>query len=130
MLLGIQILGVLFALFMIYLTFLHQKRKEFTAKEYIFWIVIWVCFIIVTIFPKILSPIVKTLSLSRTMDLLIILGFIFVVGILFHNYITITKVQRKVEEVVRKRFSNDTLDINLAAIMKTYEITKLEKVGR
>ena len=35
-----------------------------------------------------------------------------------------------VEEVIRKRFSNDALDMNLAAIMKTYEITKLEKVGR
>ena len=102
MLLGIQILGVLFALFMLYLTFVHQKRKEFTAKEYIFWVVIWAGFIIVTVFPKVLEPIVKTLSLNRTMDLLIILGFIFVVGILFHNYIALRNTQKKIEEVVRK----------------------------
>ena len=102
MLLGIQILGVLFALFMIYLTFVHQKRKEFTAKEYIFWIVLWMGFIVVTIFPNVLGPFVRTLQLSRTMDFLIILGFIFVVGILFHNYIALRKMQIKVEEVVRK----------------------------
>ena len=32
-----------------------------------------------------------------------------------------------IEKVIRERFSNRALDINLAAIMKTYEITKLEE---
>ncbi|GAG54729.1 unnamed protein product [marine sediment metagenome] len=34
-----------------------------------------------------------------------------------------------IEKVIRERFSNRALDINLAAIMKTYEITKLEKIS-
>ena len=33
-----------------------------------------------------------------------------------------------VEKVIRERFSNSAIDINLAAIMKTYKITKLEKI--
>lgn len=33
-----------------------------------------------------------------------------------------------IETVIRERFSNSTVDINLAAIMKTFEITKLEKI--
>jgi len=33
MLLGIQLVGVLFGLFMLYITFLHGKRKEFSSKE-------------------------------------------------------------------------------------------------
>lgn len=102
MLLGVQILGVLFALFMIYLTFLHQKRREFTAKEYAFWIIIWACFLIVTVFPKILNPIVESLSLNRTMDLFTIVGFIFVIGVIFHNYLSLRKIQNKVEDVVRQ----------------------------
>ena len=102
MLLGIQILGVLFALFMLYLTFVHQKRKEFSSKEYLFWIILWVGFIIVTLFPQVLEPIVESLNLYRTMDLLVILGFIFVVGVLFHNYIALRKTQKKVEVIVRK----------------------------
>jgi len=32
------------------------------------------------------------------------------------------------EKVIRERFSNKTIDINLAAITKTYEITKLHKM--
>ena len=34
-----------------------------------------------------------------------------------------------IERVIRERFSESAVDINLTAIMKTYEITKLGKVG-
>jgi len=34
-----------------------------------------------------------------------------------------------IEKVIRERFSNRALDINLAAIMKTYEITRLERIS-
>ena len=34
-----------------------------------------------------------------------------------------------IEKVVRERFSDSVVDINLAAIMKTYEITRLEEVS-
>jgi len=34
-----------------------------------------------------------------------------------------------IEKVIRERFSNSAMDINLAAITQTYEITELEKIG-
>jgi len=36
---------------------------------------------------------------------------------------------QNIEKVIRERFSNSTIDINLAAIEKTYEITRLERTG-
>ena len=33
-----------------------------------------------------------------------------------------------IERVIRERFPNNTIDVNLAAIAKTYEITKLERI--
>ena len=35
-----------------------------------------------------------------------------------------------IEKVIRERFSNSVIDINLAAIMKTYKITRLQKKRR
>jgi 2-oxoacid:acceptor oxidoreductase gamma subunit (pyruvate/2-ketoisovalerate family) len=32
-----------------------------------------------------------------------------------------------IEKVIRKRFTNNAIDINIAAIEKTYEITKLDR---
>ena len=102
MILGIQILGLLFGFFMMYYTFLHWKRKEITFKEYGVWQVLWLLFLIVAIFPQILDPIVKSLNLARTMDFFIILGFMFLIGTLFYTYTIVRKNQNKVEEIVRK----------------------------
>jgi pyruvate ferredoxin oxidoreductase gamma subunit len=33
-----------------------------------------------------------------------------------------------IEKVIRERFTNNAIDINLAAIEKTYEITRLERI--
>ncbi|MBL7054745.1 DUF2304 domain-containing protein [Candidatus Woesearchaeota archaeon] len=100
--LGVQIIGALFGAFMMYYTFLHYKRREFKKTEYAFWFALWALFIIVTIVPNVLDPIVKTFSFARTLDLFIITGFLFLAGISFYMYTATRKTQNKLEQVVRK----------------------------
>ena len=102
MLLGVQIMGILFALVMLYITFLHQKRKEFSRSELSFWAVLWLVFIYVTIFPTSLGFIVKTLSFNRPFELLVVLGFFFVISLGFYNYFITKDNKKKIEEIVRK----------------------------
>ena len=99
--LGIQIIGTLFGFFIMYYTFLQYKRKEFKTAEYVFWLIVWALFIAVTIFPNILDPIVKTFSFARTLDLFIIVAFIFLTGILFYIYSITRKNQNMIEQIVR-----------------------------
>ena len=101
MVLGIQIAGILFGLFMIYYSFLNYKRKEFTSKEIFFWSVVWVLFVVVALFPNILDPIVKIGGFLRALDLLIISGFLFLIAAIFYTYTITRKVQKKLETVVR-----------------------------
>lgn len=100
--LGIQILGILFGIFMIYYTFLHYKRKELTIKEYSFWVVLWILFIILTLFPTVLKPLVRSIGFARTMDFFIVTGFMFLIGSLFYIYLLVRGNQKKLEEIVRK----------------------------
>ena len=100
--LGIQILGMLFGFFMMYYTFLQLKRKEFTIKEYSFWFIFWATFSIITLFPQILDPLLISLNIARALDLFIIVGFLFLIFIIFYTYILVRKNQRKLEEIVRK----------------------------
>jgi len=98
---GIQILGLLFGFFMMYYTFLQHKRKEFTIREYSFWFFFWAIFVILTLFPQILDPLLKTFSIARVLDIFIIAGFLFLIFIIFYTYTLVRKNQRKLEEVVR-----------------------------
>ena len=100
--LGIQILGILFGVFMMYYTFLHYKRKEFTIKEYVFWALFWGVFILVTLVPQVLDPVLSTLSIGRTLDFFIIVGFLFLIFVSVYTYTIVRKNQKKLEEVVRK----------------------------
>jgi len=99
--LGIQILGILFGFFMMYYTFLQYKRKEFTVKEYGFWFVFWAGFVILTLFPQVLDPVLVTLNIARTLDFFVIAGFLFLIFVIFYTYTIVRKNQRKLEEVVR-----------------------------
>ena len=100
--LGIQILGILFGFFMMYYTFLQYKRKEFTIKEYSFWFLFSSAFIIITLLPQVLDPVLSTLSIARTLDFFIIVGFLFLIFVTFYTYTIVRKNQKKLEEVVRK----------------------------
>ena len=101
MVLAIQIAGILFGLFMIYYSFLNFKKKEFTAKEFTFWLVFWILFVVFTLVPYILDPIAKSLNFARTFDLLVISGFIFLMLAIFYTYTVTRKTQKKVETIVR-----------------------------
>ena len=102
MVLEIQVAGSLFAVFMIYYSFLKYKRKEFTAKEFVLWLVLWMLLIVISLFPYILDPISKKLNFARNFDLLVIAGFLFLILAIFYTYTLAKKNQKQLEAVVRE----------------------------
>ena len=102
MVLAIQIIGFGFAVFMLYLTFVNSKKKEFTAKEWIFWSIIWVGIGIFALFPQILDVIVVNFKFARTLDVLITGASIFILGLLFYVYVIVRRCQKSIDELVRK----------------------------
>ena len=102
MVLGIQIAGFLFGLFIIYYSFLNYKRREFTVKEFSFWVILWVIFIILSVFPFILDPILKPLGFFRAFDFFIMSGFLFLIAAIFYTYTATRKNQKRLETIVRE----------------------------
>ncbi len=62
---------------------------------------------------------------------LIVAGLVVVNTAILGAFIRATGIvdMPSIERVVRERFTDSTVDINLAVIVKTYEITELEKRG-
>jgi 2-oxoacid:acceptor oxidoreductase gamma subunit (pyruvate/2-ketoisovalerate family) len=61
---------------------------------------------------------------------LIVAGLTVVNTAILGAFVRATKVvgMASIEKVIRERFPENAVDINLAAIAQTYEITKLEKI--
>ncbi len=102
MALELQLIGIFFGIFMIYYTFLHYKRSEFSRQVFSLWMLIWILFIAIVLFPELLRPLVSALNFTRLFDLLTVIGFIFLMVLVFYNFTIVRKNENKIEEVVRK----------------------------
>lgn len=99
----IQILASTFGLTMIYLTFLHFKRKEFNTYQFVIWEVLWIGFSTVIWLPNKFNVIIEKLGIVRAFDLFAIIAFVMILFLTFHNYLLITKLEKRLENRVRDR---------------------------
>lgn len=99
---GIQILALLFAFFMLYLTFLHYKRDEISSGIFFLWIFLWLAFILLTLLPQILRPLIGPLRIFRVLDLLMLGAFVILTIVSFENHIKNRNLEKKIEKLARK----------------------------
>jgi len=102
MIFGLQIIGLFFGLFMLYLTFLYYKRKDYDIRAFVVWIAIWLFFLIMVIFPQSMYGLMEIINVQRTVDFFVIAGFLFFSLIIFYLFVTVKNIQKKVEKVVRE----------------------------
>ena len=102
MVLGIQLIGMLFGLFVIYLTFIYYKKRNLNAFELIGWLAVWMGFLFLVLFPHIIDSIIKELNIVRAMDLFMVSAIMLLLGLVFYLYIVVRNNERRVEKIVRE----------------------------
>lgn len=99
---SLQLLLLGFSVFMLYSLFLHWKKKDITNGLFLFWIFVFFLFIFISIFPKILEPLLKQFFIVRVMDLGMIGTFMILTYLTIENNIKIKKDEEKIEKIIRK----------------------------
>jgi hypothetical protein len=99
---GLQIIGLLFAFCMIYFAILSYKRGELNGMEIASWLTMWALAIVIVVFPELLRPYAMTFLVTRVFDLMVLGGFIVVISIVSGAYIRTKKNEKKLEDLVRK----------------------------
>ncbi len=102
MIFGFQIIGLMFGLFMLYMTFLYYKKANYDKRGLIFWFAVWGGFIVLALFPRTIYGLMNALDIERTADFFYISGFLFFSVVLFYVYNTAKKNQKQLEIIVRK----------------------------
>lgn len=102
MIIGLQIIALLFAFSMIYFAVLNYKRKEISKMEIISWLIVWMGTIIVVIFPELLRTFAKTFLFSRVFDMMVVGAFLLVISISSVAYLRTRKLEKKLEDMVRR----------------------------
>lgn len=102
MITGIQILGVIFLILMIYLTYTNYKRGNYGPKSLTLWMAVWLAGIFLVTFPSTVYGIMETLQIDRTADFFVVVGFAFFGMVIFYLYIKVRENTEKMEKLVRK----------------------------
>lgn len=102
-LLGIQIIAISFAIFMLYIATIDYKKSHIEKREYVFWVIAWSLFSLFTLFPRVLDPLLTKIFVTRAMDLLMIIAFMILSYLGYANHIGIKDAQRKIAKMVSKQ---------------------------
>lgn len=108
MMIGLQIIALVFAFSMIYFAMLHYKRGEIGKSEIVSWLIMWTVAIVVVIFPEILRKFASTFLVTRVFDLMVIAGFVLVITMVSSSYLRTKKLEKKMEELVRREAIKNT----------------------
>ncbi len=107
MILGLQIIALIFALIMIYFAYLHYRRGEINGFEILFWITAWVGAIFIAIFPEAFRAFSSTIAITRAFDLAMIGGFVLLTPLIYFAYIKVKRLEKKFEEFIRNEALKD-----------------------
>ena len=107
MILGLQFIAIAFSLIMIYFAYVNYWKNEINRVEFTVWLVAWTLAIVIVIFPDTLRKVAQTFSISRLLDLLIAGGFLLVIIMVSIAYIRTKRIEKKIEDLVRKEALKD-----------------------
>ena len=99
---GIQFLCIMFACLALFFTYIAYKRRDFSGKEMLLWMVIWLVFLGIAIFPEAISPYIQNMGFSRLMDFVVVIAFVILFALLIHNYLVVKFLQKRIEKLVRE----------------------------
>ncbi len=102
MIIGLQILAILFSFCMIYFAVLSYKKKELNSQEITSWIILWAGAIIVIVFPNLLRSFSIFFFVTRVFDFMVIGGFILVISMVSSAYLRTKRFEKKLEELIRQ----------------------------
>jgi len=109
-LLGIQIISIFFALFMMYMIRLHYRRGNLGKKEYLLWLCCWIFFIVFTAFPGVLAPVITTLKIVRVLDLMMVLAFMILTYLAFSDHMAVRDIYKQIGKLVSDQAKKSARD--------------------
>jgi hypothetical protein len=95
----IGIIVLTFALFALSRVVLRAKDHSISFGESLFWIVIWVTIVWLTLFPQITDRLSEIVGIGRGIDTAFFIAIILLLYIVFRLYVKIDKLDRDITKL-------------------------------
>ncbi len=102
MIAALQVFGIIYILFMLYLTFLYYKRNNYSVQSFVFWVAVWAIGAILLAIPETLNSVIQQFTVARVIDFYLIVGLMFFSAVCFFSFAAVKRTENKVEDLVRQ----------------------------
>lgn len=99
----LQVLTLLFAMGMAYLTYVGFRRRQFGRGGLALWELIWLALLLASIVPLPHQWLSRVLGAARLLDLAIVVALLLMFVITYRTYVTVQRLRRQLEELVRRQ---------------------------
>ena len=96
----IQIIIVLFALFVLIRILMRFRKREISLKEFLFWLVFWTAVVIVTVFLRETDFVAQYFGVERAADLVVYLSILIIFYTIFRVYVRIDRIERNISKII------------------------------
>jgi len=98
----LQIILIVFALFAISRAFLRMRENKITKVEFLFWCVVWLAVIVISLIPSISATISNLFGIARGVDLLVYVSIIVIFYLIFRIYVKIESIEQDFTRLIRE----------------------------
>ena len=98
----IQILLIIFALFAWSRVIINYRKKRLSTNEFVFWSLVWILVVVVSIIPDIVSNFAKVIGIQTGMNLLIYASIIVLFYLIYRLYVKIENINNEMTKLVRR----------------------------
>ncbi len=97
-----EIIVIIFAVFALSRAVLRYKDSAISAKELVFWILIWLAVIVLILVQDSLWFLTKIISIGRPVDLIIYASIVLLFYLLFRIYVKVDKMEQAITTLTRE----------------------------
>ncbi|MBN1376941.1 DUF2304 family protein [Candidatus Woesearchaeota archaeon] len=98
----IQVLVIIFAVYLIVKVIFNFKREKISLSEFIFWEILWILLIILAVFPRNFNTIAEKIGVSSIFNLIVYISIILLFFLIYKLYIKSEEQREEITKLVRE----------------------------
>jgi len=106
---GIQLLGIIICLYLIYQTYYRSKKGALGNRSLIFWTALWVSILFLFFFPSLTLFLAPILNASDSMQMVQVIGIMILYILIFHLTLQMASLEEKLTKLTQNMSIRDYL---------------------
>lgn len=107
----IQVIAIIFAIFLLVKAILRLKNKKLTINEFLFWSAISLILIVLSIFPQLSHIVANFFGFGRGLDFFIVSSILLIFYLIFRIYSMLEDLDSKIVKLARSISLKEIKDI-------------------